>query len=99
MTENKKTVMVCQHCSCLEKGSAEVLAAFQAADLPEEVEIVASDCQGQCSVSPTVRILPEETWYCRVKPEDVPLIVEENLHKNQRVQSKLNPSIHRRFHF
>ena len=99
MTKEPKKVMVCQHCSCVEKGSEEVLAAFQAADLPENVEIVASGCQGQCSVSPTVRILPEETWYCRVKPEDVPLIVEEDLHKGQQVQAKLNPSIHRSFYF
>ncbi len=81
----KRFVMVCQHSSCLVQGASELLLAWQTAALPEDVIVMTSGCQGQCSTSPTVRIIPEETWYCRVKPEDVNQIVEEHLNPEFRV--------------
>lgn len=91
-------VQVCQYSSCLAAGSAEVLAAFKEADLAN-FKVVGTDCQGQCSSGPTVRIVPEETWYCRVKPSDVPAIVEEHLKGGKPVEAKLHPRIHMRFSF
>ncbi len=91
-------VMVCQHRSCLANGSAEVLAAFEAQSVPG-VAIRATGCQGQCSSGPTVRVLPEEIWYCRVKPSDVPVIVEQHLLGGTPVEAKLHPRIHMRFTF
>lgn len=90
----QRTVMVCQNCACLSRGSKALLEAFQASDLPEGVEIRATDCQGQCNMSPSVRVVPDEVWYVHVEPEDVPRIVQEHLHDGQRVQDKLNPRIH-----
>jgi (2Fe-2S) ferredoxin len=75
-----------------------VLAAFQAADL-EGYTVVGCDCQGQCSSGPTVRIIPEETWYCQVQPSDVPIIIEQHLRGGEPVEAKLHPRIHRRFSF
>jgi len=90
----KRFVMVCQHSSCLVQGASKVLLAWQMADIPEDVIVMTSGCQGQCSTSPTVRIIPEETWYCRVKPEDVNQIVEEHLKNGQPVNRLLHPRIH-----
>ena len=87
-------VLVCQHQSCATRGSLAVLAAFQAADLPKNVQVVATGCQGQCHLGVTVRIIPEETWYCRVQPEDVLPIVKQHLHLGKRVETKLHPRIH-----
>ncbi len=92
-------VLVCQNCTCIERGSAEVLAAFESANLPENTTVKAVECQGQCSSGPTVRILPEETWYCLVQPEDVTQIVEQHLKGGKRVIEKLHPRIHPRFYF
>jgi (2Fe-2S) ferredoxin len=75
-------------------GSMKVLQAFQAAELPPDAIVMTSSCQGQCTTSPTVRILPEETWYCRVKEEDVNTIVQQHLQEHQPVKNKLNPRIH-----
>lgn len=91
--------MVCQHRSCLLSGSAEVLVAFQSAEVPLGVTVVASECLGQCSSGPTVRIIPEETWYYRVHPDDVPVIVEQHLKGGKPIEDKLNPRIHMRFSF
>ncbi len=71
-------VLVCQYQSCLKNGSAAVLAAFEAQQVAG-VKVEACSCQGQCTTGPTVRVTPEEIWYCRVKPSDVPLIVEQHL--------------------
>ena len=87
-------VMVCQHSSCLRQGAARVLLAFQVADLPEDVVVLDSGCQGQCSTSPTVRILPDEAWYCRLKVDDVTLIVEQHLRNGIWVREKLHPRFH-----
>jgi (2Fe-2S) ferredoxin len=92
----KKCIMICQHTACLKNGSAQVLKTFQESDLPEDVIVKAVECQGQCSSGPTVRIVPEETWYCRVKPSDVSLIVEQHLKGGKIVAEKLHPRIHLR---
>lgn len=93
-----RCVLVCQHTSCLAAGSAEVLAAFESADL-NGFKVTGTGCQGQCSSGPTVRIVPEETWYCQVKLSDVPVIVEQHLKGGKRVDAKLHPRIHMRFSF
>jgi (2Fe-2S) ferredoxin len=89
-------VIVCQYRSCLANGSAEVLAAFVATKIPGVV-VEGSGCQGQCSSGPTVRIIPEETWYCRVTLPDVSAIAEQHLKAGKVVEAKLNPRIHLRF--
>lgn len=89
-----RCVLICQNRSCLKNGSAEVLEAFQAAK--SGVTVQSSPCMGQCSSGPTVRIVPDETWYCRVKPSDVPGIVETHLLGGKPVEAKLNPRIHLR---
>lgn len=93
-----RCVLVCQHRSCLANGSEAVLAAFEAADL-NDFMVMGTGCQGQCSSGPTVRIVPEEAWYCRVKPSDVPVIVEQHLLGGKRVEAKLHPRIHLRFSY
>lgn len=92
-----RQILVCQNTSCLDQQAAAVLAAFQAADLPDHMQVLPSICQGQCSIAATVRITPDETWYCRVKPEDVPKICAA-LQAGTVVTEKLNPRIHRRWH-
>ena len=88
-----RCVLVCQHQSCLINGSAAVLAAFEAHPV-SGVKVEGSGCQGQCNTGPTVRVTPDEIWYCRVKPIDVPLIVEQHLQGGKPVKALFNPRIH-----
>ncbi|HEY9647831.1 MAG TPA: (2Fe-2S) ferredoxin domain-containing protein, partial [Chroococcidiopsis sp.] len=74
----RRCVAVCQDRSCQRSGSAEVLAAFQAAQVPG-VFVAPSSCMGQCTSGPTVQVTPDGIWYCRVTPTDVPTIVEQHL--------------------
>ncbi|MFM7448516.1 MAG: (2Fe-2S) ferredoxin domain-containing protein [Leptolyngbyaceae cyanobacterium] len=89
----KRRVLVCQYLNCQQNGAVEVLAAFQAQTVPD-VEIVASECQGQCNMGPTVYVLPDEVWYCRVKPGDVALICDQHLVGRHPVDRLLHPRFH-----
>ncbi|MDY6939534.1 MAG: (2Fe-2S) ferredoxin domain-containing protein [Cyanobacteriota bacterium] len=96
--DQKSCILVCQHRSCLGQGSAQTLDAFEK-EAPSEFAVEGSECMGQCSSGPTVRVTSDETWYCQVKPEDVPEIVERHLKGGQPVDRKLNPRIHLRMYF
>ncbi|MEX0269762.1 ferredoxin [Leptolyngbyaceae cyanobacterium UHCC 1019] len=90
-----KKVYVCQYVNCLRNGSEAVFQAFQACPVAD-VEVIASECQGQCNMGVTVRVLPDNIWYCRVKPEDAIAIVQQHLKDGQLVDRLLHPRIHRR---
>lgn len=92
-----RCVWVCQNQTCLRHGAEKVLQAFLDAEISEIV--METGCMGQCSVGPTVRVTPDETWYYRVQPQDVPNIVEQHLKGGQPVEEKLNPRIHPRFYY
>ncbi len=97
-TPDTPSVLVCQHTSCRAAGAAAVLAAFESS-IVAGFTVKGCGCQGQCSSGPTVRIIPEETWYCRVQPSDVSIIVEQHLIGGKPVEDKLHPRIHLRFQF
>ncbi|MDX2239817.1 MAG: (2Fe-2S) ferredoxin domain-containing protein [Leptolyngbyaceae cyanobacterium bins.302] len=94
--KSDRQVLVCQYVNCIANGSKEVLEAFQTYSVAG-VEVVAVACQGQCNMGATVRILPDETWYCRVKSADVPEIVEQHLKRGELVDRLLHPRMHPRF--
>lgn len=93
-----REILVCQHRSCQKNGSEAVLKAFQEV-VSEYDRVIESDCQGQCNLGPTVRVLPDETWYCRVQPSDVPEIVEQHLQQDKPVERLLHPRMHPRISF
>jgi len=95
--DSKRQILVCQYINCQSQGSAAVLKAFQAA-VPEGVVVTGCGCQGQCNMGPTVRVLPDETWYCRITPEQVPQIVEQHLINGKLVSDLLHPRWHPRFY-
>jgi (2Fe-2S) ferredoxin len=91
-----RQVLVCQYTNCLSRGAAEVLAAFQAHPVAG-TKIEASGCLGQCNMGPNAHILPDEIWYCRLKPEDVPAIATQHFKDGKPVESLLHPRFHPRF--
>jgi (2Fe-2S) ferredoxin len=91
--ETRWLVQVCRHRSCDRGGSEQVLAAFQQHQ-SAHILVAESDCMGQCSAGPTVKVMPGHTWYCQVAPEDVPKIVEQHLEKGVPVRDRLHPRFH-----
>lgn len=91
----RRLITVCQYRSCERSGAAAVLAAFEAA-AADRVHVAATGCQGQCGSGPTVRVLPDGTWYCQVRPKDVPEILAEHIEGDRPVQRLLHPRFHPR---
>jgi (2Fe-2S) ferredoxin len=89
-------IAVCQYRSCERNGSVEVLAALRSA-VPAEISVTASDCLGQCASGPTVIVMPDQVWYCRVNVADVGAIVAEHLQAGQPVARLLHPRFHPQF--
>jgi (2Fe-2S) ferredoxin len=42
-----------------------------------------------------VKILPDEVWYCRVHPDEVPAVVERHLLGGQAIAAMLYQKFHR----
>ncbi len=91
--DSGRQILVCQYTDCLANSSAAVLAAFQAASVPGAM-VIGCGCQGQCNMGATVRVLPDDTWYSRVKPDDVRTIVEQHLKQGKPVTALLHPRFH-----
>jgi (2Fe-2S) ferredoxin len=86
-------VQVCQHRTCRKQGAKEVLAALQA--LPVlNLTVTPSGCLGQCGNGPMVLVLPEMVWYCGVKPQEVPRLVEQHLLGGKKVKYMLYYRFH-----
>ncbi len=86
-------VQVCQHRTCQRHQSSKVLEAFKSYQ-SKRILVAQSDCMGQCSSGPTVRVMPDNTWYCRVQPEDVEQIVHQHLEGGERLKKRLHPRFH-----
>jgi (2Fe-2S) ferredoxin len=88
-----KCVRVCQNRTCKKQGAIKVLAAFVALPAPD-VTVTASGCLGQCGNGPMVLVLPDMVWYSGVRPQEVPLVVEQHLLGGQRVEQMLYYRFH-----
>lgn len=86
-------VLVCKGTGCTASGSENVMEAFQKEiekrGLSKEVRVVQTGCLGLCELGPNVLIYPEGSYYCRVKADDIPEIVEEHLIKGRIVERLL----------
>ncbi|MCK7529908.1 MAG: hypothetical protein MZV63_02000 [Marinilabiliales bacterium] len=54
-----------------------------------EVQVIMTGCFGFCEKGPVVKVMPDNTFYVQVKPEDAPVIVAEHVIKGRAVQRLL----------
>jgi NADH-quinone oxidoreductase subunit F len=78
-----RTVTICCGTGCLAYGGAKVAQAFRDEiinrGLASEVEIKTTGCHGFCERGPLVVIRPENILYQKVKPADVPQVIDETV--------------------
>ncbi len=76
-------VAVCAGPGCLAYASGKIAAAFQAElagrGLGDSIRVMLTGCHGFCQRGPSVLVHPKGIAYLKVKPEDVPEIVETTL--------------------
>lgn len=90
---SSKCVLVCQNRTCRKQGAAAVLASFESR-VANDVTVTGSSCLGQCGNGPMVLVTPDEVWYCGVRPEEVPVVVERHLRGGEPVKAMLYPKFH-----
>jgi (2Fe-2S) ferredoxin len=88
-----RCVRVCQNRTCKKQGAAKVLEAFAKLPVPD-VTVTASSCLGQCGNGPMLLVLPDMVWYSGVKPNEIPLLVEQHLLCGERVKQMLYYRFH-----
>jgi NADH:ubiquinone oxidoreductase subunit F (NADH-binding)/(2Fe-2S) ferredoxin/Pyruvate/2-oxoacid:ferredoxin oxidoreductase delta subunit len=83
-------LLVCAGTGCVSCGSFKIKEALEKEvkkrNLQDEVQIVATGCNGFCERGPIVLAQPDGIFYQLLKVEDVPLLVEEHLLKGRPVR-------------
>ena len=89
----KPRVAICAGTGCIGLGAKKVIRAFEEElkkwGLDNKIEIKETGCPGFCEKGTIVVIYPEEIFYLKVGPGDVPEIVEKTLIENSLVERLL----------
>jgi NADH-quinone oxidoreductase subunit F/NADP-reducing hydrogenase subunit HndC len=92
--------LVCGGTGCRASSSQGIIAklreTLETKHLEEEVQVIATGCFGFCEQGPIVKIMPDNTFYTRVTPEDVGEIVNEHVIKGRKVERLLYKDPERR---
>lgn len=91
--ESKPCLRVCDGTGCRALGSQKVLAALREeikkADSNTPIEVVGTGCPGFCECGPLITVYPKRISYQKIKPSDVPEIVEQTLIQGKTVERLL----------
>jgi len=86
-------ILICGGTGCRASASELIQSnlenALKAKGLEDEVQVVTTGCFGFCEKGPIVKILPDNTFYIEVKPEDAEEIIEEHIVKGRQVMRLL----------
>jgi NADP-reducing hydrogenase subunit HndC len=75
---------------CGPKGGSELLEAFRVEVVRLGISpsaVLRNACTRRHEEGPVVFVFPDDVWYTRVKPEDVPDIVEKHLVRQTTVET------------
>jgi len=89
MSKYSKHLLVCGGTSCHSSESDAIVwnlrDELEARGLSETVQVIVTGCFGFCEHGPIVKVLPDNTLYVGVKPEDAQTIVDEHIIKGRKV--------------
>lgn len=82
--------MICAGTGCVACGSVKIKDILKAElknkGLENEIQVVMTGCNGFCANGPIMAVLPEGIFYQKLKPEDIPFLVEEHFLKGRPVE-------------
>ena len=82
-------VLICGGTACCSGGADKLVEEFgkclDLAGLKDKVQVVKTGCLGFCEQGPIVKILPEDSFYVQVKPEDARELIAEHVIKGREV--------------
>lgn len=93
MADYKMTLLCCGGTGCRASESAEIVENLKEevrkAGMENDVQVVTTGCFGFCAAGPIVKVIPDNTFYTKVKPSDAEEIVKEHVIKGRKVQRLL----------
>ena len=93
MSNYKYHILICGGTGCHASESAKIKTNFETIlaekNLANDVQVIGTGCFGFCEKGPIVKILPDNTFYVQVKPENVEEIVNEHIIKGRKVERLL----------
>ncbi len=93
MSKYSMHLLVCGGTGCRASSSDAIVenlkSELQAQGLDETVQVIMTGCFGFCEKGPIVKVMPDNTFYVQVKPEDAKTIVEEHVIKGRKVHHLL----------
>jgi NADH-quinone oxidoreductase subunit F len=88
-----KQILVCAGTGCASSGSVRLLELIReeitTRQLEETVQVRSTGCHGFCEQGPIVVIEPDKTFYTKVKPSDIPEIMEKDVVGGEKVTRML----------
>ena len=93
MAKYKMHILICGGTGCKSSNSLKIIDNFHKIlaekGLADDVQVIKTGCFGFCEKGPIVKIMPDNTFYTQVKPEDVERIVNEHIIKGRKVPELL----------
>ncbi len=91
-TNGSKEILVCAGTGCMASKSMQIIDKLNEAlkdNNLSDVEVHGTGCFGFCEKGPIVKVMPDDTFYCKVTPEDATKIVEGHLVNGEVYKKKL----------
>jgi NADP-reducing hydrogenase subunit HndC len=89
MTQFKMHLLVCGGTGCRASESEQLFHNLKheiiGKGLENEVQVITTGCFGFCEKGPIVKVMPDNTFYTQVKPEDAIEIIAEHVIKGRKV--------------
>ena len=89
MPNYKMSLLCCGGTGCRASESVRIVERLReeiaAAGMDNDVQVVVTGCFGFCEKGPIVKVIPDNTFYTNVKPEDAEEIVKEHVVKGRKV--------------
>jgi len=93
MAKFKMHLLICGGTGCKASASDAISSKLTSEliekGLEDEVQVVTTGCFGFCEKGPIIKVLPDNTFYTQVKPDDVVEIVAEHVIKGRKVEQLL----------
>ena len=93
MSKYSTHLLVCGGTGCHAAESDTIVCnlrdEIEAKGLSDSVQVIMTGCFGFCEKGPIVKVMPDNTFYVQVKPEDTQTIIEEHIIKGRKVAKLL----------
>jgi len=90
MKPYRMELMLCAGTGCVSCGAFKIRETLEKElelkGLKDEIRVVQTGCNGFCEKGPLVLVTPDQIFYCSLKPENIPLLVEEHFLKGRPVK-------------